>query len=77
MIDWSKPIDKTDPRVLAEWASELRKCTADERKTGWCPALSDIEELCAKAEASLALSHLGRAASYLDEAAYHWYRMNK
>ena len=42
MIDWSKPVDKTDPVVLAEWASELRAGVEEMRAQGdWCAALDD------------------------------------
>jgi len=77
MIDWSKPIDKTDPTVLAEWADDLRKRASDERKTGWCPALSDIESLCSKADEARAAGDIVAAADALERAAYHWYQLNK
>lgn len=77
MIDWSKPINKTDPAVLAEWATDLRRRAAEERKTGWVPALSDIERLCAKADEARANGNIVAAADALERAAYHWYRLNK
>lgn len=77
MIDWSKPIDKTDPKVLAEWANDLRRRATEESKTGWCPALSDIEQLCNKADAARIDGDMVNAADALERAAYHWYRLNK
>ena len=77
MIDWSKPVDKTDPAVLAEWAADLRRRAAEERKTGWCSALSDIGRLCSKADEARAAGDIVAAADALERAAYHWYRMSK
>ena len=76
MIDWSKPVDKTDPNVLAEWAKDLRDGV--EREGVWqCEAYRWILNLCDKAEASLLEHRCEWAVKHLDLASYHWYQAHK
>jgi len=77
MIDWSKPIDKTDPKVLAEWASELRQRVIEDRRTGYCEAQDWIERLCAEADAARGRGDIDSANKALDQAAYYWYMLNR
>lgn len=78
MIDWSKPVDKTDPMVLAEWASESRAGVEAMRASGdWCDALDDIQRLCQAAEDALACGMVHTARRNLEDAAHRWYMVNR
>ena len=78
MIDWSKPVDKTDPKVLAEWAADLRAGVESMRAQGdWCAALDDIPRLCQAAEDALGCGMVHTARLNLEDAARRWYMINR